>query len=215
MIVGWHRFASILGFKTDECTNCGFIGPHALVRKTWWFELFFIPVLLFRFQHGMACTQCGAWTGIPFLELRRGLKSGKLPLARQRPKFEQLPPDEWGVRPDPATLDVVTRNPSPGLMNLYTRVWPFLAGVLIAAVILIGLLNPTPKTPDGQVIDAQLQDRYGQAHDCWVDSMGPQGAVIGCKLNDGEMVGSSDGIKTVCYFNEADLASLDRIRCND
>jgi hypothetical protein len=215
MIVGWQRFVSILGFKTDECSNCGVIGRHALVRKTWWFDIFFIPIVLLRFQHGMVCTQCGAWTGIPFLELRRGLKSGKLPLARPRPKFEQLPPDEWGARPDPATLDVVTPNPSPGLMNWYVRVWPFLAVGLVALVIVYGMLNPTPKTPDGQVIDKQLQDRYGQAHDCWVDSTGSHGAVLGCKMHDGEMVGDSDGIKTVCYFAEADLASLEKIRCND
>ena len=79
VIFGWRRFSIILGIKKDECAACGAIGTFALVRTTWWFTLFFVPVVMLRFKHSMICQNCGAGVGIPFLQMWRGLREGRLP----------------------------------------------------------------------------------------------------------------------------------------
>jgi len=88
IIVGWMRRATILGAKFDECTNCGVAGPHLLIRKTSWFTLFWVPLMLLWASHGVLCPECGALENVSMLAMRRALKSKLLPLGRQRPRFE-------------------------------------------------------------------------------------------------------------------------------
>src|SRR5437016_2009425 len=119
IVFGWRRWSNILGTKVDEWLRCGTVGQHLLVRKTFWFSLFFFPVLLLRVSHGMICSNCGEWTGIPLLTMLGGNRSGRLPLQRPRPNFGQLEPDAWGRRPQAAhVLDSIVRNDKPGLMAL-------------------------------------------------------------------------------------------------
>jgi hypothetical protein len=206
ILFGWRRLTHILGSKLDECLKCGTIGQHLLVRKSYWFSLFFVPVLLLRLKHGMVCTNCGEWTGVPMLKMIRGTQSGRLPLERVRPKFAAVEPDQWGRKPTAAeVLDPIVHNDKPGLLSVYVRVWPALAAVVIMAIITVSVLFPAPKTPMGQTINRDLQTKYGKAHDCW-----DTGATVkGCRLQSGALVGTQTGTQTICYFNEP-LADVDQ-----
>jgi hypothetical protein len=88
VIIGWLRRAVILGAKFDECRACHEPGPHLLFRKTHWFTVFWVPVLLLWVSHGVLCPACGDVEGISMLAMRRALRSGRLPLGRSRPAFE-------------------------------------------------------------------------------------------------------------------------------
>lgn len=199
ILIGLRRLTSILGTKIDECLKCGTIGQHLLVRKSYWFSLFFVPVVLLRLKHGMVCSNCGEWTGIPMLTMIRGTQSGRLPLNRVRPKFAAAEPDQWGRQPTAAeVLDPIVHNDKAGLASIYVRVWPALAAVVVVAIITFNVLFPAPKTPMGQTINRDLQSKYGQAHDCWDDAV----SVNGCRLQSGVLVGTQTGTRTICYFNE-------------
>jgi hypothetical protein len=211
VLIGWRRFAIILGSKIDECAGCGAVGDHVLVRITWWGSLFWVPVLLLRFKHAMICAQCGAETGIPWLTMVRGAHNRSLPLDRARPRFEAMPPDASGFKPTPAQyFDPVTPNPKRSLGAWYFMIWPVLCAILICAVVGASILNRPPKTPLGQDIDTRMQDRYGGAHDCWI---GGDGDIAGCKMSDGTLSGESVGTLTVCYFDEP--VTEDTVHCRD
>jgi hypothetical protein len=208
---GWRRFAIILGTKIDECASCGVIGDHILIRNTWWLHIFWAPIILLRFKHSMICGSCGAETGIPFLQMLRGVRNRSLPLNRQRPKFEAMPPDASGFKPTAAQyFDPVTPNPKRSLGAWYFLIWPVLCALVICAVVASAVLIRPPKTPLGQTIDTRMQDRYGQAHDCWLAA---DDSVAGCKMSDGTLGGSSVGKLTICYFDEP--VTGDTVHCRD
>jgi hypothetical protein len=202
IIFGFRTLASILGFKTDECGNCGAIGKHLLVRKSYWFSLFFVPLILLSVEHGMSCGTCGQWTGVPMMTMLRGLRTGLLPLDRVRPKFAATEPDQWGMRPQVAdVMDPIEKNPRPGFAALYVRVWPALVAIVVSAIVVSSLLFPSPpapKTAGGQTIDTAMQDKCGPAHDCWEDGF----SIVGCRLQNGEIQGDQIGSPKVCYFFE-------------
>jgi hypothetical protein len=95
--------AIVLGAKFDECPACHQPGPHLLVRKTHWFTLFRIPVILLWVSNGLLCTGCAHCERIGFRAMRRGLRTGRLPLERHRPGFEaaarssvgEVDPSDW------------------------------------------------------------------------------------------------------------------------
>ena len=191
---GYERHATVLGTKLEQCTACGVTGQHQLVRKSWWATLFWIPLVFLRFMHGMICQNCGAWTGIPWLTMRRGLRAGRLPLSgRNRTGVLELrdaAADETGRRPSEADLfDTVTRNPKPGGADFGLKVW--IAGV----VILLGLggvaVAATPKPTAGPAAP--------RAHTCYEDA---SGYLNGCRNLDGSVVGSRVGNEVTCYFAE-------------
>jgi hypothetical protein len=101
ILIGWMMRAIILGAKFDECRACHEAGPHLLLRKTHWFTVFRIPVVLLWISHGVICTACGDLEGVGFLAMRRALKAERLPLGRSRPRFEELVRDHLGGS-DPA-----------------------------------------------------------------------------------------------------------------
>lgn len=208
---GWRRFAIILGTKMDECASCGVVGEHALVRITWWLHVFWVPIILLRFKHAMVCESCGAQTGIPVLQMLRGVRNRSLPLGRPRPKFEAMPPDAAGFKPTEAQFfDPVTPNPKRTPGAWYFLVWPVLCAAAITALVASALLIKPPKTPLGQEIDTRMQDRYGPAHDCWIAA---DGDIAGCKMSDGSLQGSSVGTITICYFDEP--VTGDKVNCRD
>jgi hypothetical protein len=143
VVIGFRMFPIILGTKMEECAACGHVCQHILVRQTWWGCLFWLPVLLLGFKHSMICGNCGAETGIPFPQMVPGVWSRNLPLARQRPNFESLPPDELGFKPTPAQyFDPVTPNPKRSLGALYFMLWPVLCAALICILVVRVLLFP-------------------------------------------------------------------------
>lgn len=95
-LIGWMMRAIILGAKFDECRRCGVAGPHLLLRKTHWFTVFRIPLVLLWVTHGMLCPNCGDFEGISFLAMRRAMRNGRLPLGRARPAFEAVVRDHLG-----------------------------------------------------------------------------------------------------------------------
>ena len=139
---GWVQPVTWLGAKLDQCTSCAVVGRHLLARRTWWIHLFYLPVAPVRFQHGMICEACGAWTGIPFLRMRAGMQRRQLPLDRLRPATQQLR-DQWladtGRMPTTADLfDQVVVFPKRGFWDAYLKVWPT---VVVLFIVLIAL-NP-------------------------------------------------------------------------
>lgn len=120
ILIGWMRRATLLGAKFDECRACHRPGPHVLLRKTHWFTVFYIPVVLLWFSHGILCPECGDLESVGFLAMRRAMKTGTMPLGRARPGFEaaireQLggtDPADWaafGLAPDASPDDVKAR----------------------------------------------------------------------------------------------------------
>ena len=195
IIFGWSRQPTILGSKVDHCAACGVTGPHLLVRKTWWATLFWIPVLFLRFEHGMACVACGAWTGIGFRTMRRAMKTGLLPLpGRARPntlEIREQVAEETGHRPTETELyDAVQVNPKRGAWDLALKVWPVAVVALVAALAIGAALPPGPELPS---------PARPAAHTCWLDE---DGYVNGCRNLDGSIEGTSTGTETTCYYTE-------------
>jgi hypothetical protein len=96
LLIGWMMRAIILGAKFDECPKCGVPGPHLIIRKTHWFTIFRIPVVLLWISHGVICPECGYVEGINFMAARRALRDGRLPLGRQRAGFEAYLREQLG-----------------------------------------------------------------------------------------------------------------------
>jgi hypothetical protein len=121
---GWMRRPTVLGVKLDQCDRCGSLTHHALVRSSYWFHLFWIPVVLFRLRHDLMCTKCGERTGLAFSQAHRAFKDESLPLpARQRSAWPYIQEELWqqtGKRPNQAEFfDPVIRNPKRGF-STYT-----------------------------------------------------------------------------------------------
>ena len=195
VIWGWTVQPTILGSKLDHCATCGQTGQHLLVRKTTWGTLFWIPFLLVRFQHGMACGNCGAWTGIGFRTMRRAMKGGELALpGRSRPNTLDLRDkiwDETGRRPSEKELyDTVEVNPRRGPWDMALKVWPVLVALLVVAVVVAAMLPPAPKPAPA---------RLPTAHLCWLDD---EGFINGCRNDDGSTDGTPFGRETTCYYVE-------------
>jgi hypothetical protein len=85
-----------------------------------WFTLFWIPVLPLWVRHGVICPECGALESVSMLAMRRALRSGRLPLGRNRPGFEAAIRDhlggaakeDWaafGLEPDASESSIRTR----------------------------------------------------------------------------------------------------------
>jgi hypothetical protein len=193
VIVGWLRTFTVLGMKIEECRNCGATCDHVVGRKVNWGTLFWIPLLFLGFTHGMLCTGCGHWTGIPFLKVREAMRSGQLALPRERPAAQQLlaASVEEGQPPLNATAvyDTMLVNPRRGAMDIYLKAYPFIIGGLVLAVALATALRPPPPVTVA-----------APAHTCWVNAAGE---VTGCKLVSGEVVGTTTTNATVtCRFAE-------------
>ena len=80
VIYGLVTSPIILGVKQDLCATCNVAGPHLIIRRVRWAEIFFIPVLPIWINHRLVCGNCGAETKLGFLQVRQALRSGKLPL---------------------------------------------------------------------------------------------------------------------------------------
>lgn len=88
ILIGWMMRAIILGAKLDECRACHVPGPHVVLRKTHWFTLFRIPLVLLWVSHGLMCPECGDTESLGWRQVRQALRDERLPLGRSRPAFE-------------------------------------------------------------------------------------------------------------------------------
>jgi len=186
IIYGLATTPIILGAKQDLCATCNVAGPHVILRRVRWAEIFWIPFLPIWVNHRLVCTNCGAETKLGFFQVRRALSSGKLPLPH-RAKFGEYADALWQDnqrRPSEAEFDAVEKNPKRSGWNLYLKLYPVLVVVLVAAVAFWPRTTPTPPPRT--------------AHDCWLAA----GQLNGCKMFDGSVVGEAAGSPTTCYFIE-------------
>src|SRR6185503_20905417 len=103
----------ILGAKQDLCATCHVAGPHVIVRRARWIEIFFFPVMPIWVNHRLVCTNCGAETKLGFGQVRQALSSGKLPMPH-REGFEAYATALWEDnqrRPSEVEFDPVEKNP--------------------------------------------------------------------------------------------------------
>jgi len=187
IIYGLLTSPIILGAKQDLCATCNVAGPHVILRRVRWAEIFFVPVLPVWISHRLVCTNCGAETKLGFRQVSQALGSGKLPLPH-RAKFDEYADALWNDnqrRPSEAEFDPVERNPKRSGWNVYLKLWPVLVVVLIAAIAFWpkSVEAPPPRS----------------AHDCWV---GSDGSLAGCRMFDGTVLGEAVGSPTTCYFVE-------------
>ena len=180
--------------------------------------MFWIPVLFLGWEHGMICTTCHTWTGIPWRQVRAAMRSGTLPLDRARPAapaLAQAAADEGGPPvPVGPLFDRLLVNPKRGLFDFYTKAWP----VVVAGVLLLGGLGSVGKSG---TVDAAYPTSGGSrnsvstpdapAHQCWEDATG---TLVGCRLSSGTIVGTSSGSLTTCYFYDADIETKDSVTCD-
>jgi hypothetical protein len=125
ILIGWMMRAIILGAKFDECRTCHVPGPHLVLRKTHWFTIFRIPVVLLWLQHGILCPACGDYSSISFLKVGRAFRNGRLPINRERPIYEATVRESMGIT-DPADWAALGLAPNSSPDALKTR-WHELA----------------------------------------------------------------------------------------
>ena len=200
LIYGLLTSPIILGAKQDLCATCNVAGPHLILRRVRWVEIFFVPVLPLWINHRLVCTNCGAETKLGLGQVRQALGSGKLPLPH-RAKFDEYADALWNDnqrRPSEAEFDPVERNPKRSAWNVYLKLWPVLVVVLIAAIAFWprSVEAPPPRT----------------AHDCWIAS---DGSLAGCRMFDGTMLGDAIGSPTTCYFVEPLPSGDYRLSCRE
>jgi hypothetical protein len=192
IVYGWRRTFTVLGLEIEECGQCGLTCQHVIGRKVHWGTLFWLPILFLGFAHGMICTSCGHWTGIPFLRVRDAMRTGALPLDQLRPHAQEVlaASAEEGQPPLNANhvYDTMAVNPKRGAWDLYLKAYPFIVVGIVAVVVGANALKPPP--PPTVVVPP---------HTCWADSTG---TINGCRMASGEVVGTSTGNEVTCYFVE-------------
>lgn len=206
VIYGLITAPSVLGAKQDLCATCNVAGPHVILRRVRWAEIFFIPVFPLWINHRLVCGNCGAETKLGFFQTRQALASGKLPLPH-RANFDEYADALWNNnerRPAEAEFDPVEKNPRRSGWNLYLMAWPVLVVALVAAVAFWPKSTPAP-TPRS-------------AHECWISD----GIVSGCRMFDGTVVvfdgpdtASPQGSLTTCYFVEPLATGNYNLSCKD
>ena len=206
--LGYCLRSIVLGTKIEDCEACHTIGPHLLIRRTWWFTVYRLPVALVRLNHAMVCANCQALTPVPFLVMRRALKARSFPMTKSRPDFDGLPAvDERGISKPSAheVFDPVIVNPRPGAWNTYIMVWPVVAAVLLMFV--IGTVGRADLSSH-----PSLENQYGPAHTCWQTT---DGSVSGCRLSTGDIVGTETNTVVICYGQDADITGPSAyLHCN-
>jgi hypothetical protein len=214
LIFGWMRRFTVLGIKFDECTACGQVCEHVVGRKTNWGHVFWMPVLFLGFEHGMVCSTCGTWTGLPFGEVRDAMKTGRLAIDRQRPHaIAALAADGVALVDSTAAFDRLLVNPKRGFFDLYLKAWP----ALVVALIVIGMVSPSSRastassTVPASGLSTVGSSAQGASHVCWEAT---DGSVTGCRLADGSVMGTTTSHVITCYFNEPLAATATSLRCS-
>jgi len=187
IIYGLATTPIILGAKQDLCGTCNVVGPHVILRRVRWAEIFWIPIAPLWINHRLVCANCGAETKLGFRQVRRALSSGKLPLPH-RARFDEYAEALYNDnqrRPAEAEFDPVEKNPKRSGWNLYLLAYPVLLVALVGALAFWPRSTPAPPPRT--------------AHDCWLAA---DGSVSGCRMFDGTMAGDAIGDPTTCYFVE-------------
>ena len=194
----------VLGAKQDLCATCNVVGPHVILRRVRWVEIFFVPVLPLWMSHRLVCANCGAETKLGFGQVRRALRVGKLPLPH-REKFKAYADGLWnaGERlPAESEFDPIEKNPRRDAWNVLLKAWPVVVVLAVAGLAFLPGIVGSPA--------ATTSPNAG--HDCWVAA---DGSIAGCRMHDGSVVGDSIGTPTRCYFIEPLPTSEYTLTCRD
>ncbi len=204
IVYGLLTAPSVLATKMDLCATCGVGGPHAIIRRARWIEIFFIPIVPVWVNHRLVCGNCGAETKLGFGQVRKALREGKLPLP-PREKFRAYADalyDAGERRPAESEFDTIERNPKPGGWNTFLKAWPVIAVLAIAGLVVLPKVTAGPPLPSIPPT----------SHDCWIAA---DGSVAGCRMFDGTMLGEAVGSPTVCFFEEPLPTGDFTFRCRD
>ena len=217
VIFGWLRQFTVLGVKLDECPTCGQVCEHVVGRKTNWGHVFWIPVLFLGFSHGMICSNCGAWSPLPWQAVRAAMKSGVLPIDRHRPNTSAALAAEGaqdGTSPIPSLglFDRLLVNPKRGPWDMYLKAWP----VLVALLMVVGAVSPRTSASSTGSSSAGTPAVYAPAtapaSPCWEAT---DGTVTGCRLASGSLMGYTTTAPITCYFFEPLPATATSLSCDD
>ena len=191
IIYGLLTAPTILATKMDLCATCNVAGPHAIIRRVRWIEIFFLPVAPVWINHRLICGNCGAETKLGFGQVRRALREGKLPLP-PRANFQAYADalyENNERRPHESEFDSIERNPKRDAWNVLLKAWPIIVVLAIAGIAFLpGVFAGAP--------EPSLQSA---GHQCWA---APDGSINGCRLNDGSIDGDATGTQITCYFTE-------------
>lgn len=127
--ISWR--SGTLGVKVDECPDCGQVGRHRLERGVRWLEAGPIGVLPLGIRHGLECAACWAWTPMGWRDVRRGLRSGTLPLP-ERPRPVARATVAAGREAD---FDRVLRSRGLDGATAYTGIWALVVVILAGLAI--------------------------------------------------------------------------------
>lgn len=145
--VAWR--SGTLGVKVDECPRCGQVGRHRLERQYRWLEVGPVGVVPLGLRHGLECASCWAWTPMRWVDLRRAVRTRRLPL-----------PD----RPRPAAAAAVSDGlPTPD----YDRVYP--SASLEGGTVYLGLWVVVVAILVGLAVQPQgVEGEHGSGETCLV-----------------------------------------------
>lgn len=191
LIYGLLTAQTILATKLDLCATCNVAGPHAIIRRTRWIEIFFLPIAPVWVNHRLVCANCGAETKLGFGQVRQALREGKLPLP-PRANFQAYADALYDAnerRPYEREFDPIERNPKRDAWNVLLKAWPVIVVLAIAGIAFLPKAFAGPPEPSLQ----------SAGHECWAAA---DGSINGCKLHDGSIMGEQSGTPITCYFTE-------------
>jgi hypothetical protein len=207
IIYGWLGRPTVLAQKPDLCATCGVLGPHAIVRVTRWATLFWVPFLPIWISHKLICGHCGAQTKLGWRQVRAATTTGKLPLPHRAgfDAYAQKAYDETYRRPVESELDPIVRNPKRDPWNTYLNAWPVIVIALVVVLAVWPRSGSQATSGPGPSASHLIVD-----HTCWLDT---NGAISGCRMLDGTILGVPTGTETTCYFQEPMPTGNVQFRC--
>ncbi len=141
--VAWR--SGTLGVKLDECPECGHVGGHRLERQYRWLELGPIGIIPLWLRHGLECATCWAWSPLSWRLVRRGVRTGSLPLPDRKRPVATAAVDAGAKAPD---FDRVQPSRSLDGGTVYLAVWAVAIAILVGLAVqptgIEGESKPTP-----------------------------------------------------------------------
>jgi len=82
IIFGYQTRPKLIGRVLHSCKHCKHKTPHALIKVTYWFDLFFIPIIPFSSQAYNICEECNFRTKLSKDESRKLVALLEKPIRR-------------------------------------------------------------------------------------------------------------------------------------
>ena len=201
-IFGWMRRFTVLGAKLEDCSNCGQVCEHIVGRRRHWGHVFWFPVLFLGISHGLICSNCGAWTSLPWQAVRTAMKTGTLHFSNGRGHTRRPSWRPWPVKVSRPQFPGRVR--PPGRQSQARAMGSVPQGVAGRDRPTAGRRRPVTSpdgrpAPGGRWNSALSQPASDPAHQCWAAT---DGSISGCRLVNGSVQGDATGTPITCYFTE-------------